>query len=68
MQVDAVNHLPLGTPCLQPEGLETSSPYLSLGNGDNGSNGFDAITKHLKMGFSLQLLMLKLKLMKVNYK
>jgi hypothetical protein len=25
----------LGTPCLQPEGLETSSPSLSLGKGDN---------------------------------
>jgi hypothetical protein len=38
MQVDAVNHLPLGTPCLQPEGLETSSPYLSLEIGDNIAN------------------------------
>jgi hypothetical protein len=24
--VDDVNHMSLGTPCLQPEGLDTSSP------------------------------------------
>jgi hypothetical protein len=35
VQVDIVSHMSLGTPCLQPEGLKTSSPWLSLGNGDN---------------------------------
>jgi hypothetical protein len=35
MQVGVVSHLSLNTPCIQPEGLETSSPQLSLGNEDN---------------------------------
>jgi hypothetical protein len=26
VHVDTVSHLSLGTPCLQPEGLETPSP------------------------------------------
>jgi hypothetical protein len=38
MHVDLASHMSLGTPCLQPKGIETSSPYLSLGNGDNNTN------------------------------
>jgi hypothetical protein len=35
VHVDIVSHLSLGTPCMKPEGIETSSPYLSLEIGDN---------------------------------
>jgi hypothetical protein len=57
LNVGLVDHLALGTPCLLPASLETSSPYLPLGWGGNKAKK-SALRDHGLRLFVAQMILL----------